>query len=298
MIISASRRTDIPAFYADWLFRRLEEGFCTVANPFNPRQQRRVELRPDQVDCLVFWTRNAVPMLSRLELLKDYAYYFQYTITGYGNGLEPGVPHLQQAIETFSSLAELIGAPRMVWRYDPVIFSAEFDLGYHVARFEHIALGLQGKTQLCVFSLVDYYSKVDASLKQIGAYEPDTKLMRKLATEMKQIIAACGMELVTCAEELELDGLGIGHGKCIDADLINRVFDKTLKVPKDSGQRKACGCVHSIDIGAYSTCPHGCVYCYANAGKMAVARNHSRRDPSAPCLLQAHNPIEEALRSH
>jgi len=285
MIISASRRTDIPAFYADWLFHRLEEGFCTVANPFNPQQQRRVELSPDQVDCLVFWTRNAAPMQRRLERLKDYDYYFQYTITGYGSRLEPGVPHLQQAMETFGSLAELIGSPRMVWRYDPVIFSAEYDLGYHVQRFEHIAHGLQGKTQRCVFSFVDPYSKVAASLQQIGAYDPGTELMRELAGEMKQITAACGMELVTCAEELELDDLGISHGKCINADLINRVFGKTLKVPKDRGQRQACGCVHSIDIGAYNTCPHGCVYCYANAGKTAVARNHFRHDPSAPCLL-------------
>ena len=165
MILSVSRRTDIPAFYSDWFFNRMKEGFVYVRNPMNIHQVSRITLSPEVVDCIVFWSKNPRPMLDRLGELKDYMYYFQYTINAYDQGLEAGVPRKEGIINTFKVLSEAIGPKRVIWRYDPILLTETLDKDYHINYFEELAKRLEGYTNTCVISFVDLYKKTQRNLR-------------------------------------------------------------------------------------------------------------------------------------
>ena len=276
MILSVSRRTDIPAFYSEWFYNRLKEGFVYVRNPMNIHQVSKVMLSPEVVDCIVFWSKNPRPMLARLDELKDYMYYFQYTINAYDKGMEQSVPRKDGIINTFKELSDKIGPKRVIWRYDPILLTEKMDADYHVKYFEEIAKRLEGRTNTCVISFVDLYKKTQSNLKDTQAREPSQNEMVELATKMCQIAQEYGMVIQTCAEAIELESVGIKHGKCIDSVLIEDLLGVKLVVGKDPNQRKECGCVQSIDIGEYNTCPHLCEYCYANATKQQAIDNWKR----------------------
>lgn len=264
MIISASRRTDIPAFYWEWLQKRLQEQYVLVRNPLNLHQVSRISLRPEVVDGLVFWTKNPEPMLKQLSVLDAYAYYFQFTLNAYAADVEAALPPLAVRIEIFRQLAQKIGAERMIWRYDPILLSARYDLQYHAAVFEELAAQLAGSTKKCIISFLDYYPKIKAGLHQAGLRGLSEDEQRRFAAVLSQTAWQYGLQLETCAEAIELADLGIGHASCIDAELLGRVGGCRLDTVKDKNQRGECGCAASIDIGAYNTCLHGCIYCYAN----------------------------------
>lgn len=285
MIISASRRTDIPAFFSEWFFYRLREGFVYVRNPMNIHQVSRIKLSPEVIDCIVFWSKNPRPMLARLDELKDYMYYFQYTINAYDKGLEAAVPRKEGIISTFKELSDSIGPKRVIWRYDPILLTEKIDIDYHLKYFEEIAKRLKSYTDTCVISFVDLYKKTQSNLKETLVREPSQNEAEELAREMCQIAKGCGMTVQTCAEAIELESVGIKHGKCIDSVLIEDLLGVKLVVGKDPNQRKECGCVQSIDIGEYNTCAHGCRYCYANFKDSVVARNRMAHDPASPLLV-------------
>ena len=160
MILSVSRRTDIPNYYSQWFYNRIKEGFVYVRNPMNTHQVSRIEITPDVVDCIVFWTKNPEPMMERLEELSAYHYYFQFTLTGYGRDMEPGIPHKREKmIPVFQALSDRIGKEKVIWRYDPIIFSQRYTPEYHLKAFEQIAMALKGFTEKCVISFVDEYAK-------------------------------------------------------------------------------------------------------------------------------------------
>lgn len=285
MILSVSRRTDIPAFYSDWFFNRLKDGFVYVRNPMNIHQVSRITLSPDVIDCIVFWSKNPKPMLSRLDELKEYMYYFQFTINAYDKGFEVGVPRKEGIINTFKELSGAIGPKRVIWRYDPILLTDKMDMNYHVRYFEEIAKRLEGYTQTCVISFVDLYKKTQNNLKDTQAREPSLKEMLELAAKMFLIANKYGITIQTCAEEIALESVGIKHGKCIDNALIEDLLGVKLVVSKDPNQRKECGCVQSIDIGEYNTCFHGCKYCYANFKESMVIKNRAAHDPDSPLLI-------------
>lgn len=285
MILSVSRRTDIPAFYSDWFFNRLKEGFALVRNPMNIHQVSKVALSPEVIDCIVFWSKNPKPMLARLDELKDYMYYFQFTINPYDRGLELGVPRKEGIISTFKELSEKIGPKRVVWRYDPILLTENMGVDYHVRYFEEIAKRLEGYTNTCVISFVDLYQKTQRNLKDTTAREPSQNEMIEIAKELCVIARKYGINIQTCAEEIALESVGIKHGKCIDGALIEGLLDVKLVVDKDPNQRKECGCVQSIDIGEYNTCAHGCKYCYANFKDGVVAANRAAHDVNSPLLI-------------
>jgi len=292
MIISASRRTDIPAFYAEWFMNRVREGFLLTKNPFNAHQVKRVSLLPQDVDAIVFWTRNAEKLLPELPALdsKGYAYYFQYTITGYPRALEKSVPRPERAIDIFKKLSERIGAGRVVWRYDPVLLSNRTELAEHKRLFAKIAAMLSGYTKRVVVSFADLYNKTERNLKAVDnlAFRDitqDEESLLELAGFMAEIGSLHGMEVQTCAEKVELCSLGLVHGKCIDDELLRREFKLSIRGEKDKGQREECGCVKSIDIGQYNTCLHGCAYCYATFSQGLVRRNAQQHDPTSPFLI-------------
>jgi len=292
MIVSVSRRTDIPAFYSEWFMRRIREQYCTVVNPFNKNQVSFVSLRPEDVDALIFWTKNGKPLLSRLHELDElgYRYYFQYTITGYEKKIEPNVPELEECIETFLALADRIGPQKMIWRYDPVIFSNQTDVSYHQERFGYILERLQSATQRVVISLVDDYRKASFNFRRLKAQGVEVKIgqagtpLQYLCTYMNQRAAAENIPIFSCAETMDLSSFGILPGKCIDDNLICELFGIRTTTEKDKSQRKECGCVKSKDIGFYDTCLHGCAYCYAGTVESGI-RNHGRHETDSPSLI-------------
>lgn len=287
MIVSVSRRTDIPAFYSDWFFNRIKEGHVLVRNPMNAHQISRINLHRDIVDCFVFWTKNPEQMLDRLSRLDGYNYYFQFTITGYSRNLEPNVPPIDQSIKTFQLLSRAIGRKRVIWRYDPILFSQNMNSDYHIEHFNFIATQLNGYVERCVVSLLDSYKKTERNLKSIIPTQLSIDQSTKVIKTLKTIAQAYHIELVTCAEEIDLSASGIKHGKCIDDKLISEISGRHIEVSKDKTQRAECGCVASIDIGAYNTCRHGCLYCYANFDSNTVRKNVSLHNPDSPLLFGA-----------
>ena len=301
MIISASRRTDIPAFYGDWFMNRIREGYVLTKNPFNANQVRHVSLVPDDVDAVVFWTRNPRQLMPHLRELDSlgYRYYFQFTITGYPRILESSVPRPQKAVELFSHLSDLVGPDRVMWRYDPILLSSQVSLAEHKRLFEKIAGLLHKKTRTVVVSFADIYAKVKKNLASVPGLSPEDILQKPHAvTELSEFMAGVAakydMHIQSCAEEIDLSMHGIPHGKCIDDDLIRRVFGIEVSHRKDKGQRGACGCVESIDIGQYNSCLHGCTYCYATANPTLARKNFEKHHPDSPFLIGAPDPAISA----
>lgn len=283
MIISASRRTDIPAFYSDWLLNRLRAGFVMTRNPFNAAQVRRVALSPDEVDCLVLWTKDPGPVLDRLDDLDalGYRYYFQFTLTAYEKELEPGLRDKQALLEDFRRLSERIGSHRVRWRYDPIVLCEGWDIPRHRAAFARLCTELAGYTEDVTISFVDEYEKLKSPLiRSLSEGE-----MTALAGSFAEIAGVHGLPVKTCCEKLDLTGFGVKRASCIDGALVERLVGHPLKIKPDRGQRPGCGCVSSVDIGAYNTCPGGCVYCYASHSPTSVARNRLRHDPGGEFLL-------------
>jgi hypothetical protein len=204
MIISASRRTDIPAFYAEWMVHRLREGYCTVPNPCNRNQVSSISLRPEDVDVIVFWTRNPLPLLPYLEELdsRGYRYYFQYTILGYPREIERHAPPLATAIETFRELSERLGSGRVIWRYDPIVFTGLTPPAFHRENFQRLAESLRGCTRRSVVSIVDMYRKTESRLKELegtpAAIRPcEAGDFQKLMRDLAELAPANGMDIVS-----------------------------------------------------------------------------------------------------
>jgi len=285
MIISASRRTDIPAFYTEWFYNRIKDGFVYVRNPINKNQVSKVSLLPEHVDCFVFWTKNPKPFIERLSELSEYKFYFQFTLNSYCKDLEPNVPKKQDVIETFIELSQKIGKEKVIWRYDPILLSDKYTIDYHIKYFKSIAERVSPFTEKCVISFIDIYKKCERNLKNISVQEISANEIEYLSGELKKIADEYNLSLETCAENVELSSLGIGHNRCIDNDLIERILNKKIKSSKDKNQRNECGCIESIDIGAYNTCKHGCLYCYANFNHQMVSDNCDNHTSSSPLLF-------------
>jgi len=296
MILSVSRRTDIPAFYSKWFFNRIHEGFVDVRNPMNVHQVSRVNIKPDVVDCIVFWTKHAQPIMKRLHELDEYNYYFQYTINPYDRLIERNVPQKKGIIENFRDLSEQIGLTRVVWRYDPILITDKVDFDYHIKYFEELAKRLSGYTQRCVISFVDLYKKTVRNTQALNMREPTVDEMHRFASLMTDIANNYGMKVVSCSEKEDLGKEGVEHGCCIDRKLIEQIVGYELDVKKDKNQREECGCVQSIDIGEYNTCMHNCKYCYANFNSEKVENQNKLHNPLSSLLigeLMADDKIKE-----
>lgn len=285
MLISASRRTDIPAFYAEWFFNRIKEGYVLVRNPMNAHQISRIDLRPEVVDGIVFWTKNPLPMLDRLNELKDYMYYFQFTLNAYGQDVESHVPSKSRVvIPAFQRLADIIGPERVIWRYDPIFYSDKYDFAYHTYYFAKLAEKLAPYTKKCTISFLDLYRSAAHNIKALHARQLSEKEQRKLAAQLAEIAGGYGLKLDTCAESIDLQQYGIEHAHCVDAELFGKLLNCPLQLAKDKNQRLECGCVESIDIGSYDTCCHSCQYCYATNSAAKAVQNFKLHDPKAPLL--------------
>lgn len=301
MIISASRRTDIPAFYSRWFLNRIRDGYCFVPNPFNRNQIQRVSLAPEDVDVIVFWTRNPRPLFPFLDELaeKGFCYYFQVTLMDYPAMIDQHNPPVAQSIRTIRELAEKIGPERVVWRYDPIILSVTTPNEFHIATYTRLAEALKGAVKRSVISFLDLYPKIKRRMDEMetqgvrllpeakAKQEDDLETVEKLgglARHLAGIAFNNEMEITSCAEKWNLRSFGICPGKCIDDELIRNVFSLDVTHTKDPGQRAACGCVISKDIGMYDSCLFGCRYCYATGNFERAKKNYRLHDPGSPSL--------------
>lgn len=330
VIISASRATDIPAFYAPWFFERLERGYCVWYNPFN-RKPSYVSFR--NCKAIVFWSKNPEPILPYLPRLerKGISYYFQYTLNDYETErFEPGLPALRHRIDTFKRLSDRIGADRVIWRFDPLIITPRLDTGELLRRIGNIGDQLKDYTGKLVFSFVDIaaYRKVRLNMQAVlhgydpAIAEPDDMAIARIAQGLSALRhrwhrEGRDIEMATCAEGIDLSQYGITHNSCIDSAMMRRVFadntdlmyylrygelpvmdlfadtvpdERPIRDFKDKGQRKHCGCMISKDIGMYNTCPHGCAYCYANTSHTTAAGNYRSHAPEYESIIPG-NPI-------
>lgn len=296
MIISASRRTDIPTYYSEWFFNRLKEGYVCVRNPMNIHQISKISLSPNVVDGIVFWTKNPIPMFDRLDELKDYMYYFQFTVNSYGKDIEKNVPNKNDIIiPAFRELSKKIGPDRVIWRYDPILLTPQYTIEYHVNYFYEIAKRLSGFTQKCVISFVDLYRNTKTNADTFSLTQPTNDEMLELAKRLVDIANQNNITIESCAEEINLEQFGITHGHCIDCQLFEKLLGCKLNLKKDKNQREECGCMASIDIGMYNTCKNGCAYCYANHNENSVIKNINLHDPSSP-LISGHIQPDDVIK--
>ncbi len=284
-IISASRRTDIPAFYADWFLNRLTEGFCDVRQPYTGRLHR-VSLAPEDAGAIVFWSKNYRPLLPLLEKIERRisSLYFHFTITG-NRDLEIRTPDFREAAADYLYLAKRYASDRVIWRFDPITITDRLSYEVHEERFAKIAELLHGHTAACIISFAHPYRKV---IKNMQKYTSQALLtvsetdQRVYAGRLSRRAEAFGIRLFSCCNDHLLSD-HVGKARCIDGRSLSLLFRTPLDTTP-AGIRKTCGCTKSIDIGAYDTCGHGCVYCYANTDQKKAAEAPSRIDPDASCL--------------
>ena len=298
VLLSASRATDVPAFYADWFMNRIRAGYFVWTNPFRSTQTQIVSTA--KVRAIVFWSKHPAGILPHLDELdrRGLHYLFQYTLNDYAaEGCEPGLPNLAERIDLFRRLAARLGAERVVWRFDPLLLTDRLGVAELLEKIRGLMDRLAGHTRKLVFSFADLdrYAAVRRNLARAGIaareFTPDE--MRDFVRGLAELNRAHGFELATCAEAMDLSAWGIAPNRCVDGALLARLWpeDEALmeflgspKARKDQGQRKACGCIASKDVGRYRTCPHACVYCYANGSPAEAARN-----------FQAHRPTGETI---
>lgn len=285
MILSASRRTDIPCYYSEWFVNRLRAGSVLSRNPFNHAQLSRIPLSPDVVDCIVFWTKDAKNMLPNLETIErmGYPFYFQFTLTPYDRAIEPNLRDKRDIEDTFIALSKQIGKERVLWRYDPIILNDALTIDYHKARFERLCQKLSPYTNSVTISFVDTYQKLKTPLiREVRADE-----MAELADFIGQTAKRHRLIPKACCEKTDLTNCGIERASCIDKALIETICGASLDAHGDKNQREGCGCVESIDIGAYNTCLSGCVYCYANDNAVTAKRRHDSHNPQSELMIGA-----------
>ena len=294
MIVSASYRSDIPAFYGTWFLNRLRAGYALVANPYGGPDYR-VDLRPEAVDGFVFWTRNLEPFAPALGAVEALGlpYVVQMTITGYPRALDPAVVSWERAVASLRALAARRGARAGVWRYDPLFDTSLTPPARHRETFARIAQALTADGVRAVdevaLSFANIYAKTRrnterAALRHGFAWrDPDDEEKRALLADLAQIAADHGLTATLCSQESLLTD-ALAPARCIDTERLSDLADRTIAA-RTKGNRPGCLCAESRDIGAYDTCPHGCVYCYAVRSPEAAKRNHRRHDPEAERLL-------------
>jgi len=292
-IISASRRTDIPAFYSQWLFNRIKAEFCHRLNPVS-QQVYPVSLRPEDCLAIVFWTRNPRPLLPHLDFLNErgYYFYFHFTINGYPKSIETQNPPLELSIKTFQILSQHLSPEQVQWRYDPILLSDVTPFSYHLERFDFLSRQLEGYTKRCYFSFVNFYGKTERNLGQVALQhgvkfeKPFQQEQRRLVEALRELAKTRGITLYSCCDD-GLTGEGVEKAHCMDLDLIRMLRPNTNTRLKAAPTRQDCGCVESADIGVYDSCGFGCTYCYATNNRDKALMRMRDHDPNDTVLWRS-----------
>lgn len=285
-ILSASRRTDIPAFYSEWFMSRIREGRAEFKHPYS-QERISIEIKPETVPAIVFWSKNFAPMIDCLDELEDKGfrrYLVHYTITGLGEFFEPGAPGTVEAVETLKKLSDRIGPDRVLWRFDPMVITKRITVEKTLDRFAGLCDELRGQVKKCYTSIMAPYRKISTRVAKYEDEHKDTIAgpgpdeFAGFASSLAEISSEAAITVHACCTS-ELIGFGVMPSRCVDAGLISKLWPDLNLVPDPAPTRKACGCHRSIDIGAYDTCPHRCIYCYANYRDAIITEHHSSHRP-------------------
>ena len=284
MIINTGSRTDIPAFFSEWFYNRIKAGFVLVRNPYDPMMVTRYVLDPSVVDAISFCTKNPAPMLPGLHELDRFKSFFMVTITPYGREIEPLVPDKNKVVESFKALSEYAGKNAMSWRYDPVFISEKYSVEFHKRAFADFAEKLHPYTSQCVVSFIDLYEKTKMNFPE--AKHVSKKEQEELIDSFSETVRKYGMQIHLCLEDAGLIRDNVDADGCYSQAVMEKAIGEHLTVPNAAiGARKGCRCLLGSDIGAYNTCAHGCLYCYANYDMEIVHQNMRWHDPESPLLI-------------
>lgn len=300
-VISVSRRTDIPAFYSEWFMNRIRDGYVRWVNPFS-RLVHSISLRPEDVIAFVLWSKNYAPLLSHLDELdaRGYRMLFHFTINGLPKAFEPRVPDAADMAKCAHSLSRRYGPDPVLWRYDPVLISSITDSQYHLDRFRELCAAMEGAVKRCYFSFTVFHSKVKRNASTLEGQTGIT--LKDLAPADRADIANLladtalehGIEMYSCCGDYLVGGK-IKKAHCTDAALLHRLYPERTRRLIEAPTREGCGCCECTDIGAYDTCAHGCVYCYANSRAQVAMRNYEQHDPRSDMLRGNPQPRGERL---
>lgn len=283
MILNTGLRTDIPGFFSEWFYNRIDEGFVYVRNPYAKNQIYSYRLDPELIDCIIFCTKNPKPMFENLEKIDKFNQYWHITITPYEKEIESNVPPVDDVLESFKYLSKRLGKENVTLRYDPIFINEKYTLGKHLESFEYIINSLSGYTTEAIISFIDLYEKTKRNFPKAREVTKDERL--KLGEEFARIGNENNIKIKTCVEGTELDKFGIDSSGCMTKEVIERAINKNLNIPKQKARNGECYCLLNNDIGEYNTCNHGCLYCYANSNKRLVKRNLKLHDPKSPILI-------------
>lgn len=283
MILNTGSRTDIPAYYSDWFYNRIKEGYVFVRNPYYKTQVTKYMLTPEVIDVMVFCTKNPQPMLDRIGQLSAFDTFWFVTITPYGKEIEPCVPDKDKVIHSFQQLSKLVGKKRISWRYDPVFLTDKYSISYHMEQFHHMAKALSGYTDQCVVSFIDLYEKTKKNFA--GVRSVTRKEQEQLIAAFSKIAKEYHFQINLCCEDAGLVRECVDADGCMSKAVLERALGCKLDVPNKKTARKECSCLLGADIGAYNTCGHGCLYCYANYDRKTVVENRKLHHVDSPLLI-------------
>lgn len=283
MIINTGSRTDIPAYYSEWFYNRIKEGYVLTRNPYRKEQVLKYLLDPSVVDCINFCTKNPAPMLSRLKELEQFKQLWYVTITPYEEEIEPHVPPAEEVIESMQRLSEELGVKAIVWRYDPVFITEKYSLAFHIKSFEKMAAALTGYTHRSVISFIDLYEKTRRNFPEVREVTMGER--HTIGKEFAAIGKKYDIIINSCCEGTYLKEYGIDILGCMTQKIVEQAIGSALDVPKRKPARPHCDCLLGSDIGMYNTCGHACRYCYANYDQNTVIANMRLHNPKSPLLI-------------
>ncbi|MDE5824933.1 MAG: DUF1848 domain-containing protein, partial [Lachnospiraceae bacterium] len=275
------------AYYSEWFYNRIREGCVQVRNPYYPMQVTRYQLNPEVVDIMVFCTKNPQPMLNDItslrSLLSTFDTFWFVTITPYETDIEPFVPPKEQVVNSFQKISDLAGKQRISWRYDPIFITEKYSVAYHIKQFDTMAKILSKYTSQCVVSFIDLYEKTKKNFRGIRSvtHEEQEQLMEAFSETAKE----CGLQIHLCCEDTKLIRENVDADGCMSKAVLEKALDCKLEVPQRKMARAECSCLLGADIGAYNTCGHGCIYCYANYDRATVISNMKKHAPLSPFLV-------------
>lgn len=283
MILNTGSRTDIPAYYSNWFYNRIKEGYVLVRNPYYPSQVTRYRLTSDVIDVMVFCTKNPAPMLEKISELSAFDTFWFVTITPYGREIEPFVPEKEQVMMSFQKLAKTVGSGRISWRYDPVFITEKYSADEHIRLFGQMAKTLGRNTGQCVVSFIDLYEKTKKNFP--GVRSVTDKEQEYLVEAFGEIARENHLQIHLCCEDSHLVRENVDADGCMSKEVLETAIGCKLDVPKKKTARSECNCLLGADIGAYNTCGHGCLYCYANYDRQTVINNRKAHDVNSPFLI-------------